>query len=160
MHHTLKYGGPGVVVEIDESKFGKRNNNRGKRVEGVWVFGGIEILGNRNVFLEAVDDRKKDGSTIHSDMWKAYDGLEKINDYAHRTVTHSITFLDKETGVHTNRIEATWRAAKALVPIQCRNLRRIQPYLDEYCWRKRYRGGLFLAFLNILRDLKYSGPRN
>ncbi|KAI8317851.1 hypothetical protein GQ54DRAFT_267650, partial [Martensiomyces pterosporus] len=84
---ALNYGGPGVVVEIDESKFGKRKNNRDKRVEGVWVFGGIEIQGNRNVFLEAVDDRKKvtlhpiiaenieDGSMIHSDMWKAYDGL-------------------------------------------------------------------------------------
>ncbi|KAI8317993.1 hypothetical protein GQ54DRAFT_300943 [Martensiomyces pterosporus] len=162
-----KVGAEGVIVEIDESKFGKRKNNRGNHIEGVWVFGGIEIQGKRNVFLQAVEDRTRltlvpvimenieDGSTIHSDMWKAYEGLEKINNYEHKTVNHSKTFLDKETGVHTNRIEATWRAAKVLVPLPCRNVRRIQPYLDEYCWRKRHRGELFTAFLSILQDLKY-----
>lgn len=35
-------GGCGKNVEIDESKFGKRKYNRGKRVEGQWVFGGVE----------------------------------------------------------------------------------------------------------------------
>ncbi|KAG8227915.1 hypothetical protein J437_LFUL011843 [Ladona fulva] len=35
-------GGEGKVVEIDESKFGKRKFNRGRLVEGKWVFGGIE----------------------------------------------------------------------------------------------------------------------
>lgn len=37
-----RIGGPGKHVEIDESKFGKRKYHRGKRVDGVWVFGGIE----------------------------------------------------------------------------------------------------------------------
>ena len=35
-------GGVGKIVEIDESKFGKRKYHRGRRVDGVWVFGGIE----------------------------------------------------------------------------------------------------------------------
>ena len=35
-------GGPGKVVEIDESKFGKRKYHKGRRVDGCWVFGGIE----------------------------------------------------------------------------------------------------------------------
>ena len=35
-------GGEGKVVEIDESKFGKRKYNRGRRVDGCWVFGGVE----------------------------------------------------------------------------------------------------------------------
>ncbi|KAI7875371.1 uncharacterized protein EV154DRAFT_430095, partial [Mucor mucedo] len=31
-------------IQIDESKFGKRKNHRGRRVEGVWVFGMVEAL--------------------------------------------------------------------------------------------------------------------
>jgi hypothetical protein len=30
------------IVEVDESKFGKRKYHRGHRVEGVWVIGGVE----------------------------------------------------------------------------------------------------------------------
>jgi len=34
-------GGEGIVVEIDESKFGKRKYSRGHKVDGVWV---LEIV--------------------------------------------------------------------------------------------------------------------
>ena len=36
-------GGEGIIVEIDESKLGKRKNNRGHRVEGIWVVGGVTL---------------------------------------------------------------------------------------------------------------------
>ncbi|KAF8771221.1 Protein GVQW3 like protein [Argiope bruennichi] len=54
-----KIGGVGVIVEIDESKFGKRKYNRGKRVEGKWVFGGIE-RGSKRCFFQVVEDRTED----------------------------------------------------------------------------------------------------
>ena len=44
-------GGHGVVVEIDESKFGRRKYYRGHRVEGQWVFGMFERGTGRVVML-------------------------------------------------------------------------------------------------------------
>ena len=44
-------GGPGIVVGVDESKFGKRKYHRGRKVDGCWVFGGIERVGKKCFFL-------------------------------------------------------------------------------------------------------------
>jgi hypothetical protein len=40
--NTEMIGGEEKVVEIDESKFGKRICHRGHFVKGQWVFGGVE----------------------------------------------------------------------------------------------------------------------
>ena len=39
---NTQIGGPGVVVEIDGSKFGKQKYHKGHRVDGVWVLGMVE----------------------------------------------------------------------------------------------------------------------
>lgn len=82
-----KIGGPGVIVEIDESKFGKRKYNRGHLVEGQWVLGGVERTEERRLFLVSVERRDADtllsviqekvapGSIIYSDCWAAYGGI-------------------------------------------------------------------------------------
>lgn len=53
-----KIGGVGKVVQIDESKVGKRKYHRGHRVEGQWVFGGIEE-DSRRCFMVPVEDRSE-----------------------------------------------------------------------------------------------------
>ena len=47
MKRAEPIGGIGkrLMNQIDESKFGKRKYSRGRRVEGQWVFGGIEEEG-------------------------------------------------------------------------------------------------------------------
>ena len=86
-----KIGGYDVIVEIDESKIGKRKYHRGKLVEGQWVFGGCEKDDSQNYcFIVPVEKREKDtllaliqnwvrpGSIIMSDCWKAYCDIPKL----------------------------------------------------------------------------------
>lgn len=107
-----------IIVEVDESKFGKRKSHKGHHVEGVWVVGGVERTPERKIFITTVEDRKKDtlhlilsnyikeGSEIRTDCWKGYNGLARIpcKHYRHQTVNHAKEFKTA-SGVHTNTIE-------------------------------------------------------
>ena len=55
---SQKIGREGKIVQINESKFGKREYHQGHHVEGQWVFGGIEQE-SRKCFVVAVDKRDK-----------------------------------------------------------------------------------------------------
>ena len=113
-----KLGGPGKVVQINESKIGKRKYHRGHVVEGQWVFGGTEEE-SRKCSIVTVEDRTEatlishiqewiePGTTIVSDCWKGYVNLENYG-YQHETVNHSVEFVNSE-GYDTNKIERQWR---------------------------------------------------
>lgn len=147
MDNPQKIGGEGKVVEIDESKFGRRKYHRGHRVEGQWVFGGYE-RGTGKVFMVPVEFRGADtllpiisewiepGTTIISDWWKAYDCLENEG-YQHLKVNHSVNFVDPITGAHTNSIESTWRAAKASMSSSGRRKEHMAGNLARYMFLKR-----------------------
>ncbi len=116
-------GGQGIIMEIDESKIGKRKYNRGRCVDGVLVFSEIECNTKLlKCFFSTVPNRKSEtllpiikrhilpGTTIHSDFWKAYDYLA-TECYIHEKVNHSETFMT-ENAIHTNNIQRRWHAVK------------------------------------------------
>lgn len=161
-----KIGGPGMIVEIDEMKLGKRKFNQGKRVEGQWCFGGVLRREDKDspiqCFTVPVPDRSKntllpiikdyiiDGTTIYSDCWKSYDCLEDEG-FVHMNVNHSLHFKDPETGVHTNTMEGTWNQVRRSLPKFGTRKEYYHSYLAEFVIRNRLKGQNF--FLYLLQNL-------
>ena len=160
-----RIGGPGIIVEIDESKFGTRKHNRGHRVEGVWVVGGVERTLEKKVFVCKIESRNAatlrdvisrfvlPGSIIYSDMWRGYANIEEELGLQHHTVNHSVEFVS-EQGVHTNTIEATWCGMKILIPKRNRT-KQIDNHLWEYVWRKKSRVQLWSSLMQAFTVVSY-----
>lgn len=155
-----KIGSFNTIVEIDESKFGKRKYNRGHSVEGVWVLGMVERSEDRKIILMAVDDRKKDTllekirnsvdqeSDIFTDCWKSYNGLNDIFN-SHSTVNHSLNFVDPTTGVHTNTIEGTWFAVKSQIPNRNRTKNNVNLYLLRFMLIRNSKNNALEELINL-----------
>ena len=111
------------VFELDESYFGAKRV-RGKRGRGAAgktpVFGVLKREGkvfvsivprcSKEELLPIIQGKILEGSTIHTDGWKAYDGLI-INGYNHyRVFHHENEFVRGKS--HVNGIESFWSFAK------------------------------------------------
>ena len=111
------------VFELDESYFGAKRV-RGKRGRGAAgktpVFGLLKRDGkvyvsvvpncSREELMPIIQGKILEGSTIHTDGWKAYDGLV-LNGYDHYRVFHSNNEFARGKN-HVNGIEAFWSFAK------------------------------------------------
>jgi hypothetical protein len=95
-YNNYQIGGKGVIVEMDESKFGKRKYNKGHPVEGNWVWGAVERIVDPNTgqasagrcVMVVVPKRDiptlkplilrfiKPGSYIISDCYSSYKGTK------------------------------------------------------------------------------------
>jgi transposase-like protein len=163
-----KIGGPNKTVEIDESKFGRRKYHRGRPVKGEWVLGGFE-RGSGRTFLVPVPDRTADtlvaiirdwvepGTTVISDCWGAYRNLDRQG-FAHRTVNHSIHFIDPDTGTQTNRLESTWRRIKVFLG-QYNRGEDYRYHLAHYMFAMRCKAmGIppFVQFLDLIANTDWS----
>jgi hypothetical protein len=143
-------GSPGVIVQIDESKFGgKRKGNKGRLVkDGVWVFGLLDTNTKKAALFQVADrtertlcrhiqDYVADGTTIHSDGWAAYGGIARLpNNYTHFVVNHKENYVDPITGAHTQEIENLWTHSKQPWKRSRGFAESMRiPYLDEFVWR-------------------------
>ena len=107
------------IIQIDESKFGKKQKgNVGKAFRRYWVFGMVE-KGTRKTHFRYVKKRNADtllpiieshvtqGSSIWSDDWKAYKKLDERG-FEHSVVVHKYEFVS-EQGICTNHIEGLYK---------------------------------------------------
>ena len=132
----IKLGGPGKVVEIDESLFIKVKHHKGKDLSRpqVWIFGMYErdpIRENKRCLFVIVPKRDArtllnviyqyilHGSVIFSDCWAAYNKIDQLpKDYEHRRVNHDLHFVNPGDGTHTNGIESVWNSAKTHMKVK------------------------------------------
>ncbi|CEP16296.1 hypothetical protein [Parasitella parasitica] len=163
----MRIGGEGVVVEIDESKFGKRKYNRERCVEGIWVVGGIERTKQRRCFMKVAENRNAlalneiirrhilPGSIVHTDCWRAYRSISDLEtNLTHRTVNHSESFITPD-GVHTNTIEGTWSAIKLITSPRLRTKKMMPWTLMEFIWRRKHHGNIWEGIMKCLREVTF-----
>jgi len=153
--------------ELDESYFGAKRV-RGKRGRGAAgktpVFGILKRGGeiyvtivkkcSREQLMPVIEGKILEGSTIHTDGWRAYDGLI-LNGYDHYRVYHSHDEFSRGKS-HVNGIESFWSFAK-------RRLSKFNGLTDEkfnlhlkeceFRWNIRDKKLFFNILLNEVKNL-------
>ena len=98
LRNPRQIGGPEHTVEVNECLFNKRKYNVGRVLQPLWVFGGYDpaekegllvTIPNRNAetLFPLIKKHILPGTTIVSDCWRAYAGLEGEG-YENKTVKH------------------------------------------------------------------------
>jgi transposase len=153
-------------VEVDESYFGAKRI-RGKRGRGAAgktpVFGILKRDGkvfvsvvkncSRKALMPIIQGKILEGSTIHSDGWRAYDGLI-LNGYDHYRVFHSRDEFARGKS-HVNGIESFWSFAKRrLSKFNGIASHKFNLHLKECEFRWNYRGEkLYAKMVKVLKKL-------
>ena len=88
-------------------------------------------------------------SIVHTDCWKGYNGLDEQN-YIHKTVNHSVSFVNYENGTHTNTIEGNWSAIKIQTPLRGRNKTSVNLFLVRYMLLRNEEGNYMLNILKYM----------
>ena len=166
-----KIGGAGHVVEIDECKIGKRKYNKGRRVEGNWVLGIIDLDGgfrleicpnnkrDKETLMALINKHVEKGTTIVTDCWKGYSGLS-ADGFAHLTVNHSYNFVNPETGANTQKIESSWRPLRKKLTRGGVQREFLADHLCEYLWRREQNEHKRDPFQAIITDITKTYSEN
>lgn len=141
-----KIGGTGKVVELGESKFGKRKKGKVK-IEEVYFFGGFE-QGSGKVFLVASEDNSLEmvtsaienfvlpGTKVRSDFWKSKESFPEDN-------------LDSITQNSGITFDASCGLVKCSVPWHSRSDDYLTYLFNKHCDENNV--DRFTKFLEIIR---------
>ena len=158
----------GSSVEMDETYMGGKRKGRSGRPGAdstkACVVGAVERKG-KVVAIVANDATGKTlkgiakeyvlpESTIYTDEYVAYKGLDKISGYQHRRIRHKLGVYvlgDK----HTNTIEGFWSLVKRGIGGVYHSVSKkyLQAYLDEYSFRYNRRNEERPMFISLLEQV-------
>jgi transposase-like protein len=157
----------GEAVEMDETYVGgrRRNGKRGRSGaddgKKTCVVGAVQ-RGGKVVAIAASDASSKTlhgiakeyilpDSTVYTDEWRGYNGLENVNGYQHRRINHSAGVYVVGT-THTQTIDGFWSLVKRGIGGVYHSVSKkyLQTYLDEYSFRYNRRNGDQPMFTSLL----------
>ena len=119
--YPIRLGGPGVNVQVDETKlnFNVKSHRGAAPTKACWALcivdtsfspskGYIELLEKRNseTLLPIISRIVRPGSTIVTGEWRAYNDIIKSGIYVHKRIAHKYHFVDPQTQVHTQNVES------------------------------------------------------
>lgn len=162
----IRLGGPGVICQIDESLFShKVKAHRGRAPQKpVWVFGIVDTSYTPGKgYMQVVADRTsqtllsiiqrvcRQGTIVYSDEWAAYKSIQKVTGLLHKTVNHSVNFVDPITGVHTQNVESFWCQQKQKIK-SMKGIKRehLPGFLNEMVWRSNFDEKLHSMLVDLL----------
>jgi transposase-like protein len=138
----------GRAVEIDESRF----THRGKEEQRIYVLGFYE-RGSKDVRAFVMKDRAEitctqmirdsvqEGAEIYTDHCKGYNTCKEF--YQHSVVNKNKLAANGESKAEyetTARIESLWHIIKRNIHTYSTiRLHTLQKFLDEACWRIKFR---------------------
>jgi hypothetical protein len=139
-------GGPGHLVQIDESVITKQKYHVGRRIPPKWIIGIYDVttkkgyaayIPNRSskTLLQHIQKVVLAGTEIWTDELRSYWCLAVLggaSPYTHKTVNHSRYFRDPLTRVCTNHVEAYWSRLKGM--IRRLGVMGSPEYIDMFLW--------------------------
>lgn len=167
---NFRLGGPGHLVQIDESVVTKRKYHKGKKVPERWVLGILDSNLQRGVvryvdkrdaatLLPIIQEYVAVGTEIWTDEWKGYSALSRLG-YCHKTVCHKRNFKAAD-GTCTNEVEGYWSLLKQF----CRKTnvlksKLLPEHIDEFMWRQLYcrRATTGITFRTLLHHIQERYP--
>ena len=160
-------GGPGVLVQIDETMLNhKVKAHRGRSPkEQTWALGMVDciykpaknimmLIHNKSgeTILPLIKKHIRKGSLIHTDEAKVYAKLGKDPEYIHKSIIHKYKFVDYIDEVHTQNIESYNNKIKPRIKemkgIIGESRERI---LAEFLWLDNNFNGCFELTLNLIK---------
>jgi transposase-like protein len=161
-----KLGGPGSIVQIDETMLnykckshrGRSPSNRTDSLCIVEVRNGITrafacVIPDKtaSTLIPIICSQVASNSTIYTDEHRSYSTLRNFS-YQHFSVVHKYEFVSRSTGVNTQAVESFNNSLK--LEIKKRKgvftVKRDE-FLAEFCFLFNNKNDLFNAVLNLIK---------
>lgn len=171
--HPPKLGGPGRVVQLDETVVARRKIHHGRMIPTKWLFGGIDST-SKECFLVHVRDRSEQtwlsliqqfiepGSVIHTDESSGNINIGTLPvkpPYIQVTVTHREHFNHPKDNVGAQNIEGLWHSLRMKFKKTCGvPTESLDDYLEEFMWRQVHGKTAAQAYGSILNHIAMYFP--